>query len=782
MHSAFVIRLPIARALKTLTTLLAALAFIGFLLALAAPALRAADGSLSFDGAGDYVEVPNFHQVGVTSEATVEFWALTNATATQSAFMLSPDQNTNRFQAHINYSNGNTYWDCGDIGAGGRVSVASPAGSVGNWTHYALVSSVSGGFMKIYVNGVQVATVATANTFNTASAYALRIGGSTGSFLNGKLDDFRVWNIARTQAEIQRDMGGPLTGSEPGLRLYFKFDEGSGTTAANSATATGTAFNGTLNGNAAWSTPARTTYTVTNNSDLGAGSLRQALTDAALASGPALVNFSANLSGQTITLASEIVINDTAPVTLDASSLPAGLTVDDGTATTYRLFTVNSGRTVAMLGFTLANGGGTGLGDAGAILNQGSLTLTRCTITGCRSINDAGAILNTSSGTLALTQCTLSGNQSANAGGAIRSSGTLTLTHCTVSGNTGGQGGGIHNSGPFTLAYSIVAGNSAIGADKDILNTGASAVLAKVGASLVPVLVHSGGTANGSGTILTGSPNLAALASNGGPTKTCALLSPSPAINAATGSTATTDQRGIIISDTPDIGAFEFVGALNVTATADSGPGSLRAAVANAALLPGADTITFDPALSGQTLTLASELVMNMSGVGNVTVDASSLPGGLTLSGGGTHRILSVSSQGGTAGTVTLVGLTLTGGNGVGASSNGFGGAIFNSATLTLTRCTLSGNATPNYDGGAIINSDGGVLTLTQCTLSGNSAGNNFGSAIYNTPVGTLALTHCTLSGNSAGQGGGAIYNQRHADADEHHRRRKHRRLWRRGD
>ena len=479
-------------------------------------------------------------------------------------------------------------------------------------------------------------------------------------------------------------------------------------------------------------------FTVTNVNDSGAGSLRQALTDAAALPGPDTITFAPALSGQTISLASQIIIDS--DVTLDASSLPAGLTVDDGTATTYRLFTVNAGRTVAMRGFTLANGGGSGLGDAGAILNQGNLTLTRCTITGCRSTNDAGAILNTSSGTLALTQCTLSGNQTANAGGAIRSSGTLILTHCTVSNNTGGQGGGIHNSGPFTLAYSIIAGNSASGADKDILNTGASAVLTKVGASIVPVLVHSsGGTANGSGTILTGSPNLAALASNGGPTKTCALLSPSPAINAGTGSTATADQRGIIIPDTPDLGAFEFVGGLNVTATADSGPGSLRAAVANAALLPGADTITFASGFTGPITLTSGEIVI----ASDVTIDASNVPGGVMISGNNAHSIFTVSS----GKNVALVGLTLTGGYGI------FGGAIFNNGgALTLTQCTLSGNNATAY-GGAIYNNNG-TLTLTACTLSGNTA-LSFGGAILN--GNSVTLTNCTLTDNQAGAGGGAL-------------------------
>ena len=494
---------------------------------------------------------------------------------------------------------------------------------------------------------------------------------------------------------------------------------------------------------------------VTNTTDSGAGSLRQALANDASGTTPAeIITFISAISGQTLTLASEIEISS--DVTLDATGLPGGVRIDDGAATTYRLFSVGSGRTVEMRALTLANGGGPGLGDAGAIRNEGTLTLTRCTLSGCRSSNDAGAILNTASGALTLTHCTLSGNQTGNAGGAIRSSGTLTLTHCTLSGNTGGQGGSIFNSGAFSLAHSIVSGNTASGSDKDILNTGASAVLTKTGTSLVAHLLHSsGGSETGSGSLSNAAPLLGPLASNGGPTQTRALLPGSPAIDAAAGSTVTTDQRGILVTGMPDLGAYEILpGGLTVTTTADSGTGSLRAAIAHAAILPGADTITFAPELSGQTITLASEIVMDMTHVGNVTIDATSLPAGLTLSGGNATRLLSLTKTGSVFGTVTLAGLTLTGGNGTGASESVSGGAIRSSATLTLTQCTLSGNTATN--GGAISNL-GGTLTLTQCTLSGNFASSR-GGAIRN-DIGTLTLTQCTLSGNSASSSGGAIDN-----------------------
>ena len=51
--------------------------------------------------------------------------------------------------------------------------------------------------------------------------------GGDGLF-NGKMDEFRIWNYSRSQAEIQADMDRELIGTEAGLILDYHFDEGSG--------------------------------------------------------------------------------------------------------------------------------------------------------------------------------------------------------------------------------------------------------------------------------------------------------------------------------------------------------------------------------------------------------------------------------------------------------------------------------------------------------------------------------------------------------------------------
>ena len=331
-------------------------------------------------------------------------------------------------------------------------------------------------------------------------------------------------------------------------------------------------------------------FTVSTNRDGGPGSLRQAVRDVGSNGSPYTIAFATNLSGATIILTNEIVLDTS--VNMDATSLAAGLTIDGGPGTN-RLFSVSSGQTVALTRLTLTGGNGGGAissgsggainnsGDTltlthctlsgnfsdstgGAIRNAGTLTLTRCTLMDNTSSSSGGAVFNSSS-TLAMEQCTLSGNSASNGhGGAICNNlGVVTLTHCTLSGNSALTGGAIHNfAGPLTLTHSIVAGNTADSVGADIRDLDGLGVTGN-GANLIGNNDYVASTFPEGPLVGTAAspknPRLAPLASNGGPTKTMALLPGSPALDAATVLVPglATDQRGFPIVGVPDLGAYE---------------------------------------------------------------------------------------------------------------------------------------------------------------------------------------------------------------------------------
>ena len=172
-----------------------------------------------------------------------------------------------------------------------------------------------------------------------------------------------------------------------------------------------------------------------------------------------------------------------------------------------------------------------------------------------------------------------------------------------------------------------------------------------------------------------------------------------------------------------------------VTNTNDSGSGSLRQTIADAA--PGA-VVGFAPALSGATIVLTSgPIAINTT----LTINGSTLAVAPTVSGNQTKGIFSLSNSS----VITLTRLILSQGK------SNYGGAIYNGGALTLDRVTLSDNQALN--GGALYNV--GSATVLNSTLSRNSAYSGGGIDNY----GQLTLKNSTLAGNSAVNTGGALYN-----------------------
>jgi hypothetical protein len=194
---------------------------------------------------------------------------------------------------------------------------------------------------------------------------------------------------------------------------------------------------------------------------------------------------------------------------------------------------------------------------------------------------------------------------------------------------------------------------------------------------------------------------------------------------------------------------------LTVTNNLDSGAGSLRAEIAAAR---NNDTIVFAPSLDGQTIVLTSGELLIQKNLMIAGPGASQL----TISGNQTSRAFELASKY----QLNLSGLTISNGDGVFAAgssynTNGKGGGIFNSGTLTVSNCVISGNSA-SIGGGGIFNQ--GTLTVSSnSVLTGNSS-SKYGGGIYNYGFSgvTVTVNNSTLSGNHAVDGG-AIWNDYYA-------------------
>ena len=155
----------------------------------------------------------------------------------------------------------------------------------------------------------------------------------------------------------------------------------------------------------------------------------------------------------------------------------------------------------------------------------------------------------------------------------------------------------------------------------------------------------------------------------------------------------------------------------NVINTDDSGPGSLRQALADAAANPGDDDVVVQAGLG--TITLASEIAWSGSGV--VTIQGN----GVTINFNGASRGLV--DDGGTG--VSVVNATVTGVGG--STSNDAGAVVSQGGPMSFIDCTISGNTVQTDDGdvGGGILSEGGAVIVENCTISANSGTTDSGDA-----------------------------------------------------
>jgi hypothetical protein len=342
--------------------------------------------------------------------------------------------------------------------------------------------------------------------------------------------------------------------------------------------------------------PGPAILTVSNLNDSGAGSLRAVLAAAAVTPGPEIITFSPELAGGTIPIVTEIPINDTVGVAIEASNLAGGITLDGITPDNKRVVRLmsNSGAgPLKISGLTFKSGRSNlvvdGDGGAysttaatnttfsrctflnnwgaygGAIVNHGAMVLTGCTVSGNFSNLAGGGIYN--DGTLSLSRCTLQGNTTRRDGGGIYNGHLLNLVHCTISGNhTDYDGGGVDNfDGDVTLTNTIIAGNETYMAVPNDMESGRSnnqgpvAHIIRKGTNIVQIFSEFNGATDSivGPEPLTADPLLAPLGNYGGFSKTMALKRGSPARNASGSSGSTLDQRGIPMTGIPDLGAYE---------------------------------------------------------------------------------------------------------------------------------------------------------------------------------------------------------------------------------
>ena len=177
---------------------------------------------------------------------TIEFWAYikptdwvgdkneiyyTGGTGTATAFGMDFGTNTVNGMA-TNHATLDPFID-GGFSDDSRTSLGIDSATA-QWVHIAM--TWDGTAMRTYVNGVvrltDNATTATPMLATKSGPLIIGCNPENSACFNGWFDEFRVWNVARTDQQIMDNYNRPLVGNEAGLVGYWKFDDAVGSTTA----------------------------------------------------------------------------------------------------------------------------------------------------------------------------------------------------------------------------------------------------------------------------------------------------------------------------------------------------------------------------------------------------------------------------------------------------------------------------------------------------------------------------------------------------------------------
>jgi len=207
--------------------------------------------ALSFDGSDDIVTLPDSTAFDFgTGDFTIETWFKSTTTNTTQVLASNLNNTTNYFVFYISSGKLQVALSSGTADVTGSTSLVNDT-----WYHAAMVRS--GDNLSIYLDGTQDGTTTGVSSKDVSSTKNITLGKqSSGSpyYLNGQIDEIRIWNVARSATDLLNNKDTVLTGTQQGLTAYYRLDHKSGTLAADIS---GNDFHGTWSGSSGTNTQAK---------------------------------------------------------------------------------------------------------------------------------------------------------------------------------------------------------------------------------------------------------------------------------------------------------------------------------------------------------------------------------------------------------------------------------------------------------------------------------------------------------------------------------------------
>jgi hypothetical protein len=179
------------------------------------------DQCLNFNSGANYVQLPNESSFDLGTNMTVELWI--HPVVWSLSWQAIVTKGDDAWRLHRNQNSGDIIFT-----AGGVSVVSSGVNFINKWTHVAAVKS--GSMLYLYINGNLNAIAAGAGTTSNQND-PVWIGNNADHpdrAFHGMMDEVRIWNYARTQAQIKSNRYNHISPTSSGLVAYYKMDSLSG--------------------------------------------------------------------------------------------------------------------------------------------------------------------------------------------------------------------------------------------------------------------------------------------------------------------------------------------------------------------------------------------------------------------------------------------------------------------------------------------------------------------------------------------------------------------------